>query len=251
MESIYQTLKKRAHQIAAQYPAPPFYRRYALESGYSSEFFKKNEFILALKEMVFSHLSGNLGHGFEHASKVSVDAGTLVLIEAQLSKLSKPTTDRLLLLAQSAGLLHDISRTEDDHAKSGAETARKLLQNHAFEAHELDDICHAIRNHEAFKQTVSSPTRMGRLISDCLYDADKFRWGADNFSYTLWDMVQFLDIPIARFVADFPKGMDTLIKIRETFRTGTGKKYGPDFIDIGLTIGRELYQVMEKECHLF
>jgi hypothetical protein len=63
-------------------------------------------------------------------------------------------------------------------------------------------------------------------------------------------MARISDIPISSFVAHFPKGMDTLIRIRETFRTRTGKQYGPDFIDIGLDIGRELYRVMEKEYHL-
>jgi hypothetical protein len=250
METIYQTLKKRAHQIAAQYPAPSFYRRYALESSYSADFFKKNKFVLALKEMVSGHLSENLGHGFEHASKVSVDAGVLVLIEARLARFSRPVIDRLLLLVQSAGLLHDISRTEEDHSRKGAGIARELLKGYALEAREIDDICRAIHNHEAFKETLSSPTQAGSIVSDCLYDADKFRWGTDNFSYTLWDMVHFSEIPISSFVAHFPKGMDTLERIHDTFRTRTGKKYGPDFIDIGLSIGRELYRVMEKEYHL-
>jgi hypothetical protein len=250
METIYQTLKKRTQQIAAQYPVPSFYRRYALESSYSEDFFNKNKFVLSLKEIVSSHLSENLGHGFEHASKVSVDAGALVLIEARLAGFSRPAIDRLLLLSQSAGLLHDISRTEEDHSRKGAKVARELLKGHALEASEIDDICRAIYNHEAFKTTVSSLTQTGSIISDCLYDADKFRWGKDNFSHTLWDMVQSSNTPIASFVAHFPKGMDTLVKIRETFRTRTGKKYGPDFIDNGIAIGRELYRVMEEEYQL-
>jgi hypothetical protein len=35
--------------------------------------------------------------------------------------------------------------------------------------------------------------------------------------------------------------MDLSRKIRESFRTATGREYGPDFIDRGLTIGRRLY----------
>lgn len=250
METIYRTLKKRTLQIAAQYPMPSFYRHYAPESSYSADFFKKNKFILALKEVVLGLLGENLGHGFEHASKVSVDAGTLVLTEARLARYSRPVVDRLLLLVQSAGLLHDISRTEADHSRIGANVAREILKGYNLDAWEVDDICRAIHNHEAFKDTVSSPTQAGGIISDCLYDADKFRWGTDNFSHTLWDMVNFSDIPIESFVAQFPKGMDALVKIRETFRTRTGKKYGPDFIDIGLSIGRELYRVMGEEYHL-
>lgn len=250
METIYQALKKRTLQIAAQHPAPSFYRRYALENSYSVDFFNKNKFILTLKPVVFSYLSENLGHGIEHASKVSVDAGTLVLVEARLARFSKPAMDRLLLLVQSAGLLHDIKRTEADHSRKGAEAARKLLWGDDLKDPEIDDICRAIHNHEAFRETLSSPTQAGTIVSDCLYDADKFRWGTDNFSHTLWDMVHFSNTPIADFVAHFPKGMETLLKIRETFRSRTGKIYGPDFIDIGLTIGRELYRAMEEEYRL-
>jgi hypothetical protein len=38
--------------------------------------------------------------------------------------------------------------------------------------------------------------------------------------------------------------MESLLRIRETFRTSTGKDYGPDFIDLGLEIGRRFYEEM-------
>jgi len=45
--------------------------------------------------------------------------------------------------------------------------------------------------------------------------------------------------------------MERLTKIRNTFRTDTGKKYGPQFIDIGLAIGEELFDVINTEfAHL-
>jgi len=33
----------------------------------------------------------------------------------------------------------------------------------------------------------------------------------------------------------------------ERFRTSTGRKYGPDFIDLGLKIGEALYSKLEKK----
>ena len=91
----------------------------------------------------------------------------------------------------------------------------------------------------------------GRLVSDCLYDADKFRWGPDNFSDTLWEMVSFMNPPLSVFVSRYPSGMETLFKIRSTFRSRTGKKYGPQFIDLGLAVGNELYKViMHHYSHL-
>ena len=86
------------------------------------------------------------------------------------------------------------------------------------------------------------PNLQGRIISNCLYDADKFRWGPDNFAHTIWDMVGFFNPPLKAFIFRYPKGMTLLKKIRGTFRSGSGKQYGPQFIDMGIAIGEELFQ---------
>jgi len=112
---------------------------------------------------------------------------------------------------------------------------------------EIEDICIAIRNHEAFRDTVTVDSREGALISDCLYDADKFRWGPDNFTDTLWDMVDFKRPSLSDFLRRYPSGMESLVLIKSTFRTATGKKYGPQFIDHGITIGDELLRVITTE----
>jgi hypothetical protein len=41
--------------------------------------------------------------------------------------------------------------------------------------------------------------------------------------------------------------MQSLSRIRETFRTATGRLYGPQFIDIGIAVGEELYEVIKTE----
>jgi len=56
-------------------------------------------------------------------------------------------------------------------------------------------IADAIRNHEAFKETLEAADKEGRLVSDALYDADKFRWGPENFTTTLWTIVTANDTP--------------------------------------------------------
>jgi hypothetical protein len=38
--------------------------------------------------------------------------------------------------------------------------------------------------------------------------------------------------------------MKGIEKIKETFRTATGKRYGPEFIDQGLAIGNALFDEM-------
>jgi hypothetical protein len=46
-------------------------------------------------------------------------------------------------------------------------------------------------------------------------------------------------------MAHFLTGLEGVRRIRETFRTETGKYYGPDFIDLGLEIGRRLYEELK------
>jgi hypothetical protein len=112
---------------------------------------------------------------------------------------------------------------------------------------EIEDVCRAIQNHEAFKEITKIESAEGILVSDCLYDADKFRWGPDNFTHTLWDMISVHNPPLDKFMARYPKGMAGLEKIKSTFRSQTGRKYGPQFIDLGLTIGRKLHDVILSE----
>jgi hypothetical protein len=57
----------------------------------------------------------------------------------------------------------------------------------------------------------------------------------------LWDMVSRRNVPLSSLLGRFLKGMEGVGRIRETFRTSTGRQYGPDFIDRGMEIGRRLY----------
>ena len=45
----------------------------------------------------------------------------------------------------------------------------------------------------------------------------------------------------------YPQGMAKLETIKSTFRTPTGKKFVPQFIDLGLAIGKELYEVIKTD----
>jgi hypothetical protein len=84
------------------------------------------------------------------------------------------------------------------------------------------------------------------MISDALYDADKFRWGPDNFTQTLWQMLRSSKAGIVPLIHRFPKGMEGISGIKETFRTETGKIYGPEFIELGLKIGEQIYQFLQE-----
>jgi hypothetical protein len=250
MEPIYARIRQRARKIVAHFPPPDFYTECSEANKASVHLFNTDPLICDLRKVVTRHLESNFGHGIDHAIKVTLDAGALMQIEAGRAGHPTLSVRRSMLVVQCAGLLHDIKRKMKDHAIEGADQARKILSNYPLSEREIDDVCLAIRNHEAFKQAVQIPCPHSRLVSDCLYDADKFRWGPDNFTDTVWEMVSFINPPLSVFIGHYPQGMASLKKIRTTFRTETGKKYGPQFIDLGIAIGEELFRIIKDEFAL-
>lgn len=245
--ALYSQLRERARRIASRLPPIAFYRDEPAAASASRFLFENAALIVDLRRHVADLLENDFGHGVVHASKVALDAGALIHIEGPALGHSGTYLERRMCIALCAGLLHDIRRKQDHHAEQGAIFARRLLAGYPLSSDEIEDICIAIRNHEAFRDTVTVDSREGALISDCLYDADKFRWGPDNFTDTLWDMVDFKRPSLSDFLRRYPSGMESLVLIKSTFRTATGKKYGPQFIDHGITIGDELLRVITTE----
>jgi hypothetical protein len=60
-------------------------------------------------------------------------------------------------------------------------------------------------------------------------------------------MVAYLQVPIPDFLERYPAGLDKIAKIKETFRSETGRCYGPRFVDTGLALGRQLYEILERD----
>jgi hypothetical protein len=57
-------------------------------------------------------------------------------------------------------------------------------------------------------------------------------------------MVEYRKATLDAVLKRFLKGMEGIERIRETFRTVTGKTFGPDFIDRGIKIGMKFYTIM-------
>ena len=247
MDAVYLEIRKIARRIAARYPLMDFYDDHRVEVSDSLRFYQSDAVMVRLHEEMTACLDDDFGHGMGHVEKVSLDAGVLALIESGNNGLGRHQTHRNLLMAQCAGLLHDICRKEKSHAEKGARRARRILKTYPLSPAEITRVCAAIRNHEAFTPTDRPLAAPAGMISDCLYDADKFRWGPDNFIHTIWDMVAFINPPLERFVDHYPKGMNLLKRIRPTFRTETGRRYGPQFIDVGIAIGEELYAIIMSD----
>ncbi|TAN41921.1 MAG: hypothetical protein EPN25_04175 [Nitrospirae bacterium] len=240
--SFYKRLREMSLQAAQKVGQPVFYTRYEKELSESAAFFERNSLIARCRELL-GDAKLHPAHGTGHCEKVAREAGALVRIERAKRGMPDPDED-LMLCVQIAGLFHDIKRTEEDHAVAGSREVQSLL-----EAFPLDDrykryIVAAVRNHEAFKKVLDSEDEAARLVSDALYDADKFRWGPDNFTVTLWLITEHGRISVRTLFGDFEAKMEGIAWIKETFRSSTGRQYGPEFIDKGMEIGREIYKEM-------
>ena len=187
---------------------------------------------------------GGLRHGIDHSEKVALEAGALAYIEGERLSLEESLRREACLLAQIAGLLHDLRRNEKNHAKASASAASRLLKEFFIFPKKAEHIVQAIANHEAFVEPKKIDSPVGQMISEALYDADKFRWVPDNFTQTLWQMLRSSGARIAPLIRRFPEGMEGISAIKETFRTETGKIYGPEFIELGLKIGGRVYQFL-------
>ncbi len=247
MQPVYIRLRTRARQIAARLPVPSFYRHFPRAVGLSLDIMEKTPLVGQIKGWVAGHIEDDFGHGMKHSIKVAGEAGALVLIESRRLKHPEKNIRRRVVIALCAGLLHDIKRKHKNHALAGAACAARMLRHYPLSAVEIEEICLAIGNHEAFRPIKKVVSPEGAMISDCLYDADKFRWGPDNFTDMVWCMVDYLNPPMEKFLQYYPRGLDKIAAIKDTFRTATGKAYGPEFIDLGLAIGQELFQAMNSE----
>ncbi len=245
MEDIYAEMMAVSREIAASFPPPRFYSCCREWLDLSRSLYSRDERVLACRASLQQALRNNYGHGLDHAEKVALEAGALAYIEGGKFLPLDFHRREAGVLAHLAGLLHDLRRGEKDHARSGAAAAEKILSGFSFPPGEKKVIVEAIFNHEAFIEPAPIDSPLGQMVSDVLYDADKFRWGPDNFTVTLWEMLRFSHGAVTRLVRRFPAGMKGIARIKDTFRSETGRTYGPEFIDLGLKIGEKIYLFMK------
>ena len=249
MEAIYLRLMSECRRIAARHKTPEFYRVFQPALATSRRLFFHHPLVAHCRELVRPYLLDDFGHGLHHASKVSLDAGAIVLVEGEKYVPVPGELERAVVLVQLAGLLHDIKRAEANHALAGAEAARRLLRDFPLTATEVGAIFDAIVSHEAFSDAPVCETVTAQLVVNALYDADKFRWGPDNFTHTVWFMVSYRKLAIDEVIGKFPWGVSGIQRIKETFRTTLGRQYGPEFIDLGVQIGKEIFQYLQRHLN--
>lgn len=232
-------MKQEAKKLVAGQDMPGFYLACAPELDFSRTLFFDHPLIHRLREDVIPFLYDDYGHGIDHSKKVAIEAGAIVLVEMRDGDRSRAR--HLVLLSQMTGLLHDICRLEDDHAAKGAELSESILLDYPLEDPDKQRIAFAIADHEAFTNRKQTDDPDSALLSGALYDADKFRWGPDNFSTTLWEMCDYNDIPLPEILNRFPDGLKRIKEIETTFRTSVGQTFGPQFIELGLSLGQDIH----------
>jgi hypothetical protein len=241
--AMYSELKETALRAALKAGTPSFYAHHGKELAESLSSYSASSLVRKCR----AHLDESKlhpAHGIFHCEKVALEAGAILAIEGSTMGLDASSISELVLCVQIAGLLHDIKRAGNDHTIAGSKEAAVILEDFAIEERYKSYIVSAIRNHEAFKEVLDSDDESAKLISDSLYDADKFRWGPDNFTVTLWLIVESTGLSPEKLCHCFNEKMEGIKKIKETFRTKTGQKYGPEFIDKGIMIGDEIYREM-------
>jgi len=243
MDNIYYQLQEYSRQVAETLRRPEFYRTFGSEIARSEKALSSNGPIRECRNQLDESLL-ECAHGLCHCEAVARDAGALVMIEGRERGIEESELCHLIQAAIIAGLLHDIKRREQDHAVLGSLEAEKILHHLAFDRRLSGYITYAIRNHEAFKTTCDLGDEAGCLVSDALYDADKFRWGPENFTTTLWLMVNSRGTPPLKLHEMFLEKMKGIEAIKDTFRTPTGRQYGPEIIGQGITIGKAIYAEM-------
>ncbi|WP_461210544.1 HD domain-containing protein [Desulfocurvus sp. DL9XJH121] len=244
MSDVLLRMKREAKALLAEHEPPGFYDEYSEEIAYAHSTFFDHPLIIRLREDVIPFIYDDYGFGVDHSKKVAIDAAAIVLHQTRLR--GEALARDYALLAMMAGLLHDVCRLESDHAKSAAELAGKLLEGYPLDHEDLERIAFAVRDHENPAPTGGGDDHVARLLADALYDADKFRWGPDHFSTTLWELCEYNEISPAEIVDRFPQGIGKIMEIAPTFRTPEGRKYGAQFVEMGLELGGELHGLLRR-----
>ncbi len=97
MEPIYARLRERALQIVSSLPQPDFYVDFPQANVLSRQFFDDDPVVAKLRSCVAGQIEDDFGHGLDHSTKVTLDAGALMFIEASLAEYPDEIIDRMIL----------------------------------------------------------------------------------------------------------------------------------------------------------
>lgn len=240
--NILLDLKNHAKKLAKEMPVAAFYLDHATEMAFAWDLFFNHSVLLRLQEDCLAFLYDDYMFGIEHSKKVAHDAAAIILSEE--SGLTQEEKRHLAFLAQVAGLVHDVQRGEDDHAHRSADAVDSILAGYPIEADDVALIVRAVAGHEERTEPSDYPDPPTRLLCQALYDADKFRFGPDIFSTTMWLFCDYNSWSLAETAGQFPKGISAAKAVVHTFRTDVARRYGPELIEQGIKLGETMSRML-------
>ena len=235
-------LKRRAKDLAVSRAQSAFSLECAEELTHARDLFFENPLVLRLQGDALGFLNEACGLGVEHGKRVAMDAATLVLAEP--SGLSPEERRRLAVLAEMAGLLHDALRHEDNHAEKGADLCLRILRGYPISPEERLWIAGAVARHEDGAPQLQDAPESAQLLAGAVHDADVFRFGPDIFATILWELCECDEWPLERIAGAFPQGVSRARSLADSFRTESGRRYGPSLLAEGLSLAEEYERML-------
>ncbi len=240
MQHPLKKFRETAARLAAAHGPTAFQRDMAAELDVARRAFFDDPLLLRLRDDTLTFLYDDFGFGIEHSKNVAVDAAAIVLSET--AQMERGASRRMAQLALLAGLLHDADRLEADGAARAADLSRSVLADYPLSDAERETVAQAIAAHEETAWTPPANPQEA-LLAGALYDADKFRYGADVYVTAMWEYCDYEDMPAFEAVRCLDLAAARLPSFEGAFRTRPGKLYG----DRILAAGKDVLPLLTTE----
>jgi hypothetical protein len=244
INNVLMDLKAQARRLAKDLPPAQFYVDQSAHVALAWDMFFNHPVVLRLQQDSIAFLYDDYMFGIEHSKKVAQDAAAIILAEG--AWLDDNDRRHLALLAQVAGLLHDLQREEADHAGKSSLAVASVLEDYPLSAEDRDLVARAVADHEADHEPQGYPDEAARLLARALHDADKFRYGGDIFATTMWLYCDYESWSLAEIAGQFPKGIEMAESLAPTLRTEMGREYGPEILRQGARLGRMMLEKLQQ-----
>ena len=93
MDPRYELFKKRTLQLASRVPKSAFHKDFAWAHKRSSRSLSSHGLLSQLHEVVSHTIDDDLGHGMPHTESVTLDAGTLLIVEGKAAELTETVSN--------------------------------------------------------------------------------------------------------------------------------------------------------------
>lgn len=223
---------------------PAFYQDSVEQFEFCKDMFFEHPLMVRLQTDVLAFVYDDPGYGVEHAKKVGVEAAVILLMDGVGREPSE--LRRGALLAEMAGMLHDICRLENDHDQRAADLARTILADYPITEEDLAIVARAVSEHHR-PSGIPYADWLEEAVSKAVHDADLFRLGLDFFASILWENIDYMDASEEEILEAFAQKAKAAAAAEPRFLTETGRRYGPELLALGRDLGRETYDRLCKQ----